>query len=115
MTIDPLAGPQPYQGRELAFKLGLTGKQVSQFAKIFMGLATLFPSATAMVEINPLVITKQGDLVCPTVNWAPTATLCSVSLNCVKCVTLPGRRARIPCGSVGTELRCPRRQHRLHG
>ncbi|MBF4190213.1 amino acid permease, partial [Serratia ureilytica] len=42
MTIDPLAGPQPYQGRELAFKLGLTGKQVSQFAKIFMGLATLF-------------------------------------------------------------------------
>lgn len=46
MTIDPLAGPQPYQGRELAFKLGLTGKQVSQFAKIFMGLATLFWSAT---------------------------------------------------------------------
>ena len=65
MTIDPLAGPQPYQGRELAFKLGLTGKQVSQFAKIFMGLATLFLERDlAMVEINPLVITKQGDLVC---------------------------------------------------
>ena len=64
MTIDPLAGPQPYQGRELAFKLGLTGKQVSQFAKIFMGLATLFLERDlAMVEINPLVITKQGDLV----------------------------------------------------
>ena len=61
MTIDPLAGPQPYQGRELAFKLGLTGKQVSQFAKIFMGLATLFLERDlAMVEINPLVITKQG-------------------------------------------------------
>lgn len=65
MTIDPLVGPQPYQGRELAFKLGLTGKQVSQFAKIFMGLATLFLERDlAMVEINPLVITKQGDLVC---------------------------------------------------
>ncbi|KAG4065947.1 hypothetical protein HA402_006800, partial [Bradysia odoriphaga] len=65
MTIDPLAGPQPYQGRELAFKLGLTGKQVGQFAKIFMGLATLFLERDlAMVEINPLVITKQGDLIC---------------------------------------------------
>lgn len=63
--IDPLAGPQPYQGRELAFKLGLSGKQVGQFSKIFMGLATLFLERDlAMVEINPLVITKQGDLVC---------------------------------------------------
>ncbi len=114
MTIDPLAGPQPYQGRELAFKLGLTGKQVSQFAKIFMGPPRCSERDPAMVEINPLVITKQGDLV-STANWAPTATPCSASRNCVKCVTLPRRRARIPCGSVGAELRCPRRQHRLHG
>ena len=41
-VIDPLTGPMPYQGRELAFKLGLTGKLVSQFTKIFMGLATMF-------------------------------------------------------------------------
>ena len=65
MALDPLTGPQPYQGRELAFKLGLTGKQVGQFTKIFMGLATLFLERDlAMVEINPLVITKQGDLIC---------------------------------------------------
>ncbi|WP_127958752.1 ADP-forming succinate--CoA ligase subunit beta [Serratia microhaemolytica] len=65
MTLDPLVGPQPYQGRELAFKLGLSGKQVNQFAKIFIGLATLFLERDlSMVEINPLVITKQGDLVC---------------------------------------------------
>lgn len=65
MAIDPLTGPQPYQGRELAFKLGLKGKQVSQFAKIFMGLATLFLERDlALVEINPLVITKTDDLVC---------------------------------------------------
>lgn len=65
VALDPLTGPQPYQGRELAFKLGLTGKQVAQFTKIFMGLATLFLERDlAMVEINPLVITKQGDLVC---------------------------------------------------
>ena len=33
--IDPLTGPQPYQGRELAFKLGLEGVQVKQFVAIF--------------------------------------------------------------------------------
>lgn len=63
--IDPLTGPMPYQGRELAFKLGLKGKQVSQFAKIFMGLATMFLERDlALVEINPLVITTQDDLIC---------------------------------------------------
>jgi succinyl-CoA synthetase beta subunit len=40
--IDPLVGPQPYQGRELAFKLGLSGVQVKQFVTIFTGLANLF-------------------------------------------------------------------------
>ncbi|MCE1857452.1 succinate--CoA ligase subunit beta, partial [Enterobacter hormaechei] len=58
-------GPMPYQGRELAFKLGLTGKQVGQFTKIFLGLANLFLERDlALVEINPLVITTQDDLVC---------------------------------------------------
>ena len=55
----------PYQGRELAFKLGLEGKLVQQFTKIFMGLATIFLERDlALIEINPLVITKQGDLIC---------------------------------------------------
>lgn len=53
------------QGRELAFKLGLEGKQVQQFTKIFMGLATIFLERDlALIEINPLVVTKQGDLIC---------------------------------------------------
>ena len=64
-TIDPLVGPQPYQGRELAFKLGLSGDQVKQFVKIFMGLAQLFMDKDlALIEVNPLVITEQGDLHC---------------------------------------------------
>ncbi|MGP1923986.1 MAG: ADP-forming succinate--CoA ligase subunit beta [Arsenophonus sp. NEOnobi-MAG3] len=63
--IDPLTGPMPYQGRELAFKLGLIGKQVEQFAKIFIGLLRIFlEHDLALIEINPLVITKQGDLIC---------------------------------------------------
>ena len=63
--IDPLVGPQPYQGRELAFQLGLVGDQIKQFTKIFMGLAKLFVEKDlALVEVNPLVITKQGNLHC---------------------------------------------------
>ncbi|UVK77068.1 MAG: succinyl-CoA synthetase subunit beta [Sodalis sp. Fle] len=65
VALDPLVGPQPYQGRELAFKLGLSGNQINQFIKIFIGLATLFLERDLMlVEINPLVITGDGDLIC---------------------------------------------------
>ena len=64
-TIDPLTGPQPYQGRELGFKLGLNKTQVGQFTKIFMGLAKLFiEKDLALIEINPLVIKEDGDLHC---------------------------------------------------
>ena len=64
-TIDPLTGAQPYQGRELAFNLGLSGEQIKQFVKIFMGLAQLFiDKDLALIEINPLVITEKGDLHC---------------------------------------------------
>ena len=63
--IDPLVGAQPYQGRDLAFKLGLEGKQVSQFVKIFLGLSKLFHEKDlALLEINPLVVTNEGDLHC---------------------------------------------------
>ena len=64
-TIDPLVGAQPYQGRELAFKLGLKGDQIKQFVKIFLGLAQMFEDKDlALIEINPLVITEAGDLHC---------------------------------------------------
>ena len=64
-TIDPLVGPQPYQAREIAFKLGLNPTQIKQFTKIFMGLAKLFQeSDLALLEVNPLVVTSEGDLHC---------------------------------------------------
>ncbi|MFT7261345.1 MAG: succinyl-CoA synthetase beta subunit [Glaciecola sp.] len=63
--IDPLVGAQPYQARDLAFQLGLKGKQINQFVKIFLGLAKLFVDKDlALLEINPLVITSEGDLHC---------------------------------------------------
>ncbi|QXB03202.1 ADP-forming succinate--CoA ligase subunit beta [Aeromonas sp. FDAARGOS 1416] len=64
-AIDPLVGPQAYQARELAFKLGLAGDQIKQFTKIFMGLGQMFLDCDfALLEINPLVITAQGNLHC---------------------------------------------------
>ncbi len=64
-TIDPLVGAQPFQGRELAFKLGLKGDQIKQFVKIFMGLAKLFEEKDlALLEVNPLVVTPEGNLHC---------------------------------------------------
>lgn len=64
-ALDPLTGPQPFQARELAFKLGLVGKQVKQFTQLFMGLGKMFVECDlALVEVNPLVITKSDDLHC---------------------------------------------------
>ncbi|MFD1008400.1 MULTISPECIES: ADP-forming succinate--CoA ligase subunit beta [Oceanisphaera] len=64
-AIDPLVGPQAYQGRELAFKLGLEGKQIKQFTQIFLGLGQMFLDLDfALLEVNPLIITKAGDLLC---------------------------------------------------
>jgi len=55
----------PYQGRDLAFQLGLEGKQIKQFTQILMGLGKMFKDEDlAMLEINPLVIDKAGDMTC---------------------------------------------------
>jgi succinyl-CoA synthetase beta subunit len=63
--IDPLTGAQPYQARDLAYRLGLKGVQVKQFTKLFLGLSKLFHDMDlALLEINPLVITDEGNLHC---------------------------------------------------
>ena len=64
-VIDPAIGGMPYQGRDLAFQLGLEGKQVNQFANVFTSLAKLFQdNDLALLEINPLVVTSDGDIHC---------------------------------------------------
>ena len=63
--IDPMTGAQPFQGRDLAFRLGLDSGQVKQFTSLFLGLAKLFEDFDlALLEINPLVITAEGNLHC---------------------------------------------------
>ena len=65
VAIDPLAGAQPYQGREIAFQLGLKGNQIKQFVQIFIGLAKLFKDKDLeLIEINPLVINSDQNLHC---------------------------------------------------
>jgi succinyl-CoA synthetase beta subunit len=64
-VIDPLSGASDYQGRELAFKLGLNKDQIKEFTKLFLNLAQLFQDLDlALLEINPLVISQSGSLIC---------------------------------------------------
>ena len=65
ITIDPFVGAQSYQGRDLAFQLGMEGDQVNQFTKLFKNLLELFNKLDCtLIEINPLVITEAGDVHC---------------------------------------------------
>jgi len=64
-TVDPLIGLAAFQARELAFALGLRDKQVGQFAALLGGLYKAFiETDAAMIEINPLVVTKDGRVIC---------------------------------------------------
>jgi succinyl-CoA synthetase beta subunit len=64
-TVDPVVGVMPYQGRDIAFALGLNDAQVKQFTNMVIGFGKLFVETDlSMLEINPLVITKAGDLLC---------------------------------------------------
>ncbi|HBI21856.1 MAG TPA: ADP-forming succinate--CoA ligase subunit beta [Legionella sp.] len=65
VTIDPMTGVMPFQCREIAFKLGLTDVQVNQFTSLMTGLGKMFVECDlSLLEINPLVVTKTGQLVC---------------------------------------------------
>lgn len=64
VNIHPAAGLQPYQCRRMAFALGFKGEQIAQFQKIAMALYQLYLDKDAsLLEVNPLIVTKAGDLV----------------------------------------------------
>jgi succinyl-CoA synthetase beta subunit len=61
--IDPAVGLQAFQARQLAFALGLSGPQVGQAVKLMSGIYNAFIATdAAMVEINPLIVTADGNL-----------------------------------------------------
>jgi succinyl-CoA synthetase beta subunit len=64
VDIHPAAGLQPYQCRRMAFALGFKGPQIAEFQTIAMALYRLVIEKDAgLVEVNPLIVTKDGSLV----------------------------------------------------
>ena len=62
-SIDPASGYFPFHGRKVAFALGLTGDQVNQCVKLIGNLYRMVVEKDmALLEINPLVVTKDGNL-----------------------------------------------------
>ncbi|MDP1828513.1 MAG: ADP-forming succinate--CoA ligase subunit beta [Archangium sp.] len=63
-AVDPAVGFQPFQGRKMAFGLGLSGDSVGKFVKFCSALYTAYVETdAALAEINPLVKLKSGDIV----------------------------------------------------
>ena len=64
VAVDPASGISGFHTRRLAFALGLTGKQIGTFGKFVTAMYEAFLALDcAIVEINPLVVTKAGDVV----------------------------------------------------
>jgi succinyl-CoA synthetase beta subunit len=64
-SIDPASGYSAFHGRKLATTLGLEGRQVNQCVEMAGNLYRMFTEKDmSLLEINPLVVTKDGDLVC---------------------------------------------------
>ncbi|NWG86947.1 MAG: ADP-forming succinate--CoA ligase subunit beta [Hydrogenophilaceae bacterium] len=62
-TVNPITGLMDYQGRNLAFGLGLAGEQIGAFVKLVKGFYRIFiEKDLALLEINPLIVTADGQL-----------------------------------------------------
>jgi succinyl-CoA synthetase beta subunit len=65
VAIDPAIGMRPFHARQLAYSLGLSGKQVSAAVAQFSAMYHAFLDYDAsLLEINPLVVTKEGAIMC---------------------------------------------------
>jgi succinyl-CoA synthetase beta subunit len=64
VAVNPATGLEPFQARQLGFGLGLAPKQIEQFTAIVKGLYRLYLARDAsLIEINPLIVTRDGRLV----------------------------------------------------
>jgi succinyl-CoA synthetase beta subunit len=65
VTVDPATGIQPFHGRKIAFALGLQGEAFKQAVKLVADLYRMIVEKDmSLLEINPLIVTKAGTLVC---------------------------------------------------
>ena len=64
-AIDPLVGLTAFQARKVAFRLGFAMPQVKQAVPMLQNIYKAFVEADcSLLEINPLVLTKEGNLLC---------------------------------------------------
>lgn len=65
VDIDPVVGLLPFQARQLGFQIGMAADIVGKSVKFFMGLYKAFvESDCSIAEINPLVVTRDGNVIC---------------------------------------------------
>ena len=63
--VDPLIGMSGFLARKIAFALGLKDKQVGQFSALLGAVYRTFTETdAALIEINPLVVTADGRVIC---------------------------------------------------
>jgi succinyl-CoA synthetase beta subunit len=65
VSVDPATGIQPFHGRKIAFALGLQGEAFKLAVKLVADLYRMMVEKDmSLLEINPLIVTKAGSLVC---------------------------------------------------
>ena len=65
VSVDPASGISGHHGRQIAFALGLEGDQVKQATKLIANLyRAVVEKDMSLLEINPLVVTGAGDIIC---------------------------------------------------
>ena len=65
VSVDPASGISGHHGRQIAFALGLEGEQVKQATKLISDLyRAVVEKDMSLLEINPLVVTGAGDIIC---------------------------------------------------
>jgi len=65
LSIDPATGYMPHYGRSIAYGLGLEGGQIKQCVALIANLyKAVLEKDMSLLEINPLVVTQSGDLIC---------------------------------------------------
>ena len=115
--VDPAAGLQPFHARRVAFGLGLPAESIAKLEVFLGGLYRLFVEKDAsLAEINPLVVTKSGDLLaldCK-LNFDDNALYRHPDVRELRDPDEEDAREREANGDR-PRLRRPRRQHRLHG
>ena len=94
-AVDPVEGLNDKQCRDLAVALGLKDEQINQFSTLLMALAKMFVEKDlSLLEINPLVVTKQGNLLCldAKINIDESALYRQVELKALRDVTQEDER-----------------------